>query len=68
MKKYNSEIEKTADILKKLISKNGYNYIYESAYTVYKTLLIKIRLTAFSRVNLKIIAHATITTLQLSRT
>ncbi len=30
---------KNADILKKLISKNGYDYIYESAYTVYKTLL-----------------------------
>lgn len=39
MREYETEIENTADILKKLVSQNGYDYVYESAYNVYKTLI-----------------------------
>ncbi len=41
MKDYSSEIKKTVSILKELISQKGYDYIYDCANSVYKTLVKK---------------------------
>lgn len=41
MKEHKPDVEKTVGILKEFISGKGYDYIYDSAYTVYKALIKK---------------------------